>query len=105
MAKTITLDEARKCPECGNTGTTALTRPIQDGTLHTIRCATQLCSWYDTDWLVETDQDGKVMVNEKAMEIALSQRNIIVKGNPEFDRMHEMVHAQLSQQNREETGR
>lgn len=57
-----TFEEARRCPKCDKPGEDMGGRPSQRrGTkVHTIFCRTELCSWYNTSWLVSVNEDGTV---------------------------------------------
>jgi hypothetical protein len=103
IPKTVPFSEAQDCPECGQTGRVLHSNPIMGGTVHMIQCRNELCTWLNTNWVVETDGNGEVRVNEQAWKIAHGQRLVAPK-DPTFDAAYEAIHAQLGRQLAEETG-
>jgi hypothetical protein len=57
-----TFEEAKECPKCHRPGKEDGVRAgRRRGVLvHTIRCMTQLCPWYNTTWLVQVNEDGSI---------------------------------------------
>jgi hypothetical protein len=63
---TTTFEEAKHCPKCGNVGEerSAVKLGSDHGVMHYLYCASQLCPWFDTPWMVQTLDDGSVPVRE-----------------------------------------
>lgn len=63
MAET-TFEMAKKCPKCNKPGEdrrTTLAKGMKPGTtVHHIYCASVLCPWYNTPWMVQVNPDGSV---------------------------------------------
>ena len=59
-----TFETACLCPKCGRPGdarTQQQAPGMPRGTkLHHVFCTTQMCPWYNTEWLVQTNPDGSV---------------------------------------------
>lgn len=61
-----TFEEAKKCPKCGQPGEDMGSRKVQSPNsgkmveIHSIYCRTQLCTWFDTMWIVQVNEDGTV---------------------------------------------
>jgi hypothetical protein len=97
----VPFEETQKCFQCGQNGEITLQRPIVGGTLHSITCRNSKCDWFNTSWLVETDSNGEVRINEKAYKQAQATR---AKANidPDFDRRVEAVQTAIDNQIAEE---
>jgi hypothetical protein len=101
---TVPLDEASRCPECKQPGKKEYTVPIMGGARHSFKCFNEVCPWFNTAWLVETDGNGEVQVNEEAYKRAHSTR-LEAKGDPLFEQYFNQVHAALGAQLEAETNR
>lgn len=62
-----TYEEATRCPKCGNPGEVRSKRPapkdanLKPGTtIQHVYCTSQLCTWYNTAWLIQVNPDGSV---------------------------------------------
>lgn len=57
-----TFEEAKRCPKCERPGKDEGAKPGRRAgvKVHTIRCETQLCRWYNTTWLVQVNEDGSI---------------------------------------------
>jgi endogenous inhibitor of DNA gyrase (YacG/DUF329 family) len=67
-----TVEEAMKCPKCGNTGVELHRTHIRPkrgplgipetsgGTLRTIQCQTKLCRWYEQTYVIQVRPDNTV---------------------------------------------
>lgn len=66
MAEATTFEEAKHCPRCKKPGKeTKTTRQYsresrQTVEMHYIECVTELCSWFGTCWIVQTNEDGSL---------------------------------------------
>jgi hypothetical protein len=61
-----TFETAKLCPKCGlpgeDTGATPVIsqqsgRPVK---VHSIFCRNETCEWYNTNWIVQVNEDGSV---------------------------------------------
>lgn len=59
-----TFEEAKRCPKCDKPGEEVRVIVHKDlprgAKLHEIFCRTELCRWYNTPWMVQTNADGSV---------------------------------------------
>lgn len=57
-----TWEEASRCPRCAKPGKDQGWKPgrRRGVKVHTIRCETKLCPWYDSTWLVQVNDDGTI---------------------------------------------
>lgn len=57
-----TWEEATRCPRCGRSGEDTGARPgkRRGVMIHTIYCRTELCTWHNTSWLVQINEDGTI---------------------------------------------
>jgi len=55
-----TLDDVKYCPKCGNHGKVEGTR----GSVK-ITCMNERCPWYETPWIVEVKDDGRVWEGDR----------------------------------------
>lgn len=94
---TVSIEEARQCPECNHTGKIKQSRPIMGGTVHTIECLNQVCPWFETSWVIETDSNGEVRVNRAAMDRARGKR-LIAPTDPSFDETRDRLMRQLQRE-------
>lgn len=67
MADVTTLEEAKRCPKCGNYGEDRIQRPVDRSTglkagtmVHIIYCVTEICPWFNTCWMVQVNKDGSI---------------------------------------------
>lgn len=65
--ETTTVEEARKCAKCGKPGAQVATSATmnqrrQRVTVHTFKCETELCPWFETTWIVQVNPDGTVPI-------------------------------------------
>jgi hypothetical protein len=60
------LAMARKCPKCNTIGELVKEAPTTDPRLtgYVFRCTRNLCSWYDTTWVVTADEFGDVVTRD-----------------------------------------
>jgi hypothetical protein len=100
--KTVPFSEAQQCPQCGHTGKIEHSNPIMGGAVHKLTCMNEVCPWYQTGWVVETNANGEVQVNEQAWKTAHGER-LIAPSDPSFDSAFDAVHQMLGRQLREET--
>jgi hypothetical protein len=99
----VDFAEAKKCPECGQTGELLYSNRIQGGgTLHTLICRNERCATQDMRFFVETDHNGNVQVNEEAWQKAHETRESPAP-DVRADRLHQQVHAELARQIAKET--
>lgn len=70
----VTPEQAKHCPRCNQMGETVNTyvtphpttgRPTK---VHVIQCRNLSCNWYQTNWVVQEDEDGKVPVRDSGHE-------------------------------------
>jgi len=60
-----TMEEAKKCPKCGQPGkeksiraaTNSRNKPCE---IHMIECQSKLCPWFETSWAVQVNEDGSI---------------------------------------------
>lgn len=52
--------EASRCPKCEAPGEDIKTNRIPNATVHTLRCPTEGCRWYNTTWIVQINSDGTI---------------------------------------------
>lgn len=59
-----TFEKAKLCPQCGRSGEDRKSMPAQGmprgTTIHLIYCTTELCTWYNTCWMIQVNADGSV---------------------------------------------
>jgi hypothetical protein len=104
IPETVPFSQARECPECGHTGKIKHSNPIAGGTVHMMICDNQVCPWYNTGWVIETDANGEVRVNKEAMKRARGER-LIAPTDPSFNATFESVHNMLNRQLEQEVRR
>lgn len=64
MAET-TLEEAKRCPRCGESGEKHSERPVGGGAkVITFHCKNEGCAWFNTGWGVQINRDGSIPVND-----------------------------------------
>lgn len=97
----IPLEDAKKCPECDHTGNVASSNAIMGGTLLVMLCENEVCPWYNTNWMIETNGQGEVQINEEAYKKAHNQK--ILPPTPEADRQHENAIQYIQRLLREQT--
>ncbi len=56
------ISTASKCPKCNNQGELVQSTPARRGMYESriYKCTTKLCRWFDSNWLVQIDEDGNV---------------------------------------------
>ena len=61
-----TLATAKKCPKCNQVGEQVGEAPTSDPkyTGYVFTCLYKLCVWFETNWIVTVDEDGKVPVRD-----------------------------------------
>ena len=69
----ISAEQAQKCPRCSAPGEILRTHLQRDqqgraGKIHTMRCNNLKCNWYATNWVVQEDSEGYVMVRDSGHE-------------------------------------
>jgi hypothetical protein len=99
---TVSFSEAQACPQCGHNGKIDHTNPIMGGAVHKLTCMNEVCPWYRTSWMVETNANGEVQVNEQAWKTAHGER-LIAPRDPSFDAAFEAIHGNLARQLQDET--
>lgn len=67
----ITFEEARRCPKCDQPGQvqekeerTIVANDGKRATVRVVRCMNKRCRWFDTDWIIQVNDDGTVPVRE-----------------------------------------
>lgn len=73
MTTRITPTQAQKCPKCNVPGTIMSTSMQRDpqgraGRLHVMKCENIKCNWWNTNWVVQEDGDGMVLVRDTGHE-------------------------------------
>lgn len=66
------VEDAAKCPKCGEVGALKTTTRVEDERtpgkwwdLGEYECATELCVWFGTGWAVQSDENGLVYERPK----------------------------------------
>jgi len=60
-----TIDEAKRCPKCGNAGEESGNhRGPRGSRVYTFICKNETCRWFDTGWLVQVKPDGTIPERE-----------------------------------------
>lgn len=65
--KTVTWDEARRCPRCEEVGVPGRQKPVpgrRGYTTITLTCQNERCRWYQTGWTVQKNPDGSIPVTD-----------------------------------------
>lgn len=78
-----TLDEARRCPTCGELGQAVGVRPMESmrqGKLHVFRCQNTRCMKHDRDWLVQVRPDGTIPEPSKNREKSFPEDRGVARG-------------------------
>jgi hypothetical protein len=89
-----TWEEATRCPRCGKPGKQEHTNNLgRRGKLHTIRCMTEGCKWYNTTWVVQTRDDGTIPVADVRPRNAESRLHM--PSQDEIDRIERAARRQL----------
>lgn len=61
---TISLEDAIKCPKCGEPGVEVSTQNLgRKGIAHVYHCDNKLCLWYQTGYVVQEHPDGSIHEN------------------------------------------
>lgn len=90
-----TFDAARRCPKCAELGFLKDSKPIARGNkLHTVICLNERCRWFNTAYVVETNEKGEVAPPRTRMS----------KAYPVIPDLTERVQAQLDHQMAQELG-
>lgn len=61
--KTISFEEAKLCPKCGEPGE-EIGKSRADKRIVYVQCNNERCVWYNTNWLIQKNEDGTVPVRE-----------------------------------------
>lgn len=66
MSETTTWEIASRCPKCNEQGIdTGRTKQLRDRSqVRTLRCDNERCSWYDTTWIVQVNEDNTVPIRQ-----------------------------------------
>jgi hypothetical protein len=88
-----TFEEAKRCPKCDKPGEDTGSKPTtkRGVKVHVIKCQTPLCSWYETTWLVQVNEDGSI---PKAYE-QLGDKQFPLASPETETRVQEAIDAQL----------
>lgn len=90
-----TFDAARRCPKCEELGHLTESKSIARGNkLHTVICRNERCRWFNTAYVVETNEKGEVAPPRTRMN----------KTYPVIPDLTERVRAQLDRQVQQELG-
>lgn len=83
-----TVEEAKKCPKCGQYGQQMSSTPVSTGPNSDIRpgtkalimtCVNQACRWFSTQWPIQVNPDGTVPVASASYHKANKQYPTISK--------------------------
>jgi len=57
-----TLEEASRCPKCGQAGNQTSTKPLTSGSgkLLMFKCENSRCRWFNTEWPVQVSANGTI---------------------------------------------
>lgn len=66
-----TFEEAKRCPKCGNPGRLALDKPGEKRSrVMVFQCETELCTWFNTGWTVQVNEDGSIPTRKPGLKEA-----------------------------------
>lgn len=93
-----TYEEACLCPKCGQAGRVISIRAgRRPGVmLHMVQCVTELCNWFNTQYIVQVNEDGSVP--QAYSQIGPKQFPGISQESA--SRIEENIRAQLEQETR-----
>lgn len=61
MLSEETFEDRTICPKCQKPGAIALVQTHRDrAKTYSVTCMTELCRWYQVNWLVDVNPDGSV---------------------------------------------
>jgi len=92
-----TYEEAKRCPKCEQPGVDiGSVRGPHGSRMHTIQCKNTRCTWYETNYSVQVNQDGSIpepSLNRPKSYPALPQRN-----DADVERQMEAIYQQTLRQ-------
>ncbi len=102
-----TYEEATRCPKCGKPGEVRGKRPappaagLRPGTtIQHVYCTTELCSWFNTCWMIQVNPDGTIPPPQNH-----TGKNKIYSRDPSADEMAKRVREAIDAQIAIETER